>query len=148
MSDNCFLDTNVFVYQLEGSDARKAAIAQDLIRRGIERGSACISFQVVQECLNTALRKALVPLGEHDMRRYLESVLAPLFRVQPSLRLYRASLDIQLRYRFAYYDALIVAAALDAGCATLYSEDLQDGQRIDGLTVVDPFRTRTEPQER
>ena len=42
MSDDCFLDTNVFVYQLEGSDARKAAIAQDLIRRGIESGSACI----------------------------------------------------------------------------------------------------------
>lgn len=75
------------------------------------------------------------------MRRYLDSVLAPLFRVHASLRLYRASLDIQSRYRFAYYDALVVAAALDAGCATLYSEDLQDGQRIDGLTVVDPFRT-------
>ena len=147
MSVDCFLDTNVFVCQLEGRDARKAAIAQDLIRRGIESGEACISFQVVQECLNTALRKALVPLGGHDMRRYLDSVLAPLFRVQPSLRLYRASLDIQSRYRFAYYDALIVAAALDAGCATLYSEDLQDRQRIDGLTVVDPFRARTDPQE-
>ena len=93
----------------------------------------------------TVLPVDLRSVGEHDMRRYLESVLAPLFRVQPSLRLYRASLDIQSRYRFAYYDALIVAAALDAGCATLYSEDLQDGQRIDGLTVVDPFRTRTEP---
>ena len=91
MSVDCFFDANVFVYQLEGRDARKAAIAQDLIRRGIESGNACISFQVVQECLDTALRKALVPLGEHDMRRYLESVLAPLFRVQPSLRLYRAS---------------------------------------------------------
>ena len=91
MSVDCFLDTNVFVYQLEGRDARKAAIAQDLIQQGIESGNACISFQVVQECINTALRKALVPLGGHDMRRYLESVLAPLFRVQPSLRLYRAS---------------------------------------------------------
>ena len=78
------------------------------------------------------------------MRRYLDSVLAPLLRVQPSLRLYHASLDIQSRYRFAYYDALIVAAALDAGCATLYSEDLQDRQRIDGLTVVDPFRSGPE----
>ena len=128
--------------QLEGRDGRKAGIAQDLIRRGIESGKECISFQVVQECLNTALRKALVPLGGHEMRRYLDSVLAPLLRVQPSLRLYHASLDIQSRYRFAYYDALIVvAAALDAGCATLYSEDLQDGQRIEGLTVVDPFQT-------
>ena len=100
---------------------------------------------MVQECLNTALRKALVPLGGHEMRRYLDSVLAPLLRVQPSLRLYHASLDIQSRYRFAYYDALIVASALDAGCATLYSEDMQDRQRIEGLTVVDPFRAGPAP---
>ena len=140
MSVDRFLDTNVFVYQLEGRDVRKADIARDLIRQGIESGNACISFQVVQECLNTALRKALVPLGGHEMRRYLDSVLAPLLRVQPSLRLYHASLDIQSRYRLAYSDALIVASALDAGCATLYSEDLQDRQRIEGLTVVDPFR--------
>lgn len=69
-------------------------------------------------------------------------MLAPLLRVQSTLKLYRASLDIQSRYRFAYYDALIVAAALDAGCATLYSEDLQDGQHIDGLTIIDPFGPR------
>jgi len=144
MSVECFIDTNVFVYQLEGRDARKAGIARDLIRQGIESGDACISFQVVQECLNTALRKALVPLGGHEMRRYLDSVLAPLLRVQPSVRLYHASLDIQSRYGFAYYDALIVASALDAGCATLYSEDLQDRQRIEGLTVVDPFRSGPE----
>lgn len=139
MSVECFLDTNVLVYQLEGRDTRKAAIAEDLIRQGIQSGNACISFQVVQECLNTALRKALVPLGSDDLRRYLESVLAPLLRVQPSLRLYYASLDVQSRYGFAYYDSLIVAAALDAGCTTLYSEDLQDRQRIEGLTVVNPF---------
>ncbi|MXY23703.1 MAG: PIN domain-containing protein [Acidobacteria bacterium] len=145
MSVDCFLDTNVFVYQLEGRDTRKAAIAHDLIRQGIESGNACISFQVVQECLNTALRKALVPLGSDDMRRYVDSVLAPLLRVQPSLRLYHASLDIHSRYGFAYYDALIVAAALDAGCSVLYSEDLQDRQRIDGLTVVDPFGSSVAP---
>ena len=135
MSVERFLDTNVFVYQLEGRDARKAAIARDLIRHGIEQGDACISFQVVQECLNTAIRKAHLQLEAQDMRRYLEVVLAPLLRVQPSLRLYRASLDIRSRYRFSYYDALIVAAALDAGCTTLYSEDLQDGQRIEELTI-------------
>lgn len=144
MSVECFLDTNVFVYQLEGRDTRKAAIAEDLIRQGIASGNACISFQVVQECLNTAQRKALVPLGSHDLRRYLESVLAPLLRVQPSLRLYRASLDVQSRYRFAYYDSLIVAAALDAGCTTLYSEDLQDRQQIEGLMVVDPFGSQAD----
>lgn len=145
MSVERFLDTNIFVYQLDGRDARKAEIARYLIQQGIENGNACISFQVVQECLNTAIRKAHLQLAAHDMRQYLETVLTPLLKVQPSLRLYRASLDIQSRYRFAYYDALIVAAALDAGCTTLYSEDLQDGQRIEGLTVVNPFRSSVDP---
>ena len=145
MSVERFLDTNVFVYQLDGSDARKAEITRDLIQQGVDGGNACISFQVVQECLNTAIRKAHLQLAAHDMRRYLEAVLAPLLKVQPSLRLYRASLDIQSRYRFAYYDALIVAAALDAGCTALYSEDLQHGQRIEGLTIVNPFRPDVDP---
>ena len=64
------------------------------------------------------------------MRRHLESVLAPLLRVQPSIRLYRASLDIRSRYQFSFYDALIVAAALEAGCSRLYTEDMQHGQQI------------------
>jgi len=69
-----------------------------------------------------------------------DCVLAPLFRIPASIRLYHRCLDVQARYGYAFYDALIVAAALDAGCALLYSEDLQDGQRIDGLTIENPFK--------
>jgi predicted nucleic acid-binding protein len=53
MSAECFVDTNLFIYQLEALDARKTATADRIIRQGIETGNACISFQVVQECLNT-----------------------------------------------------------------------------------------------
>ena len=141
MSVEFFIDTNVFVYQLEHLDTRKAGIANELIERGIATRAACISFQVIQECVNTAIRKAEVPLTEDQMRRYLEDVLAPLYRVQPSVRLYRDSLDIHFRYRFGFYDSLIVAAAMEAGCGTLYSEDLRHGQRIGGLTIVNPFGT-------
>ena len=140
MNARDFIDTNVFVYQLERIDARKATIADRLIRQGITNGAACISFQVVQECFNTALRKAEIPLAEDDLRRYLEAVLMPLLRVHSSVHLYRSSLDIHDRYGFSYYDSLIVAAALEAGCTRLYTEDMQHGQRIDRLTIVDPFR--------
>ena len=141
MSVESFIDTNIFVYQLEGLETRKAAIAGQLIQQGIANGSACISFQVVQECLNTAIHKARIRLTENEMRKYLQSVLAPLLRVQPSLRLYHAALDIQSRYRFSFYDSLIIAAALEAGCKTLYSEDLQHAQRIERVTITNPFRT-------
>jgi predicted nucleic acid-binding protein len=53
--------------------------------------------------------------------------------------LYHRALDIQARYRYGFYDALIIAAALSDGCSRLYSEDFQDGQRIEGLTIVNPF---------
>lgn len=141
MSVERFIDTSLFIYQLEEADKRKQNIANDIIREGIDTGNACISYQVVQECLNTVLRKAEVPLDNASARDYLDYVLAPLLRVSASIDLYHRGLDIQTRYRFGFYDALIIAAALDAGCTRLYSEDMQDGQRIDTLVIEDPFRT-------
>ena len=140
MSVESFLDTNIFVYQLERLDSHKADVADELIARGIENQTACISFQVIQECLNTSIRKAEVPLSEAEMRKYLVDVLAPLYRVQPDLRLYEKALEIRFRYRFGFYDSLIIASAIEAGCGTLYTEDLSHGQRIEGLTIINPFK--------
>ena len=144
MSAESFLDTNLFVYQLEALDERKSSTANRIIREGIEMGNACISFQVVQECLNTALRKADIPLGADQIRAYLDNVLAPLFRVPASIPLYDRALDVQVRYRYGFYDALIIAAALEAGCTRLYSEDMQDGQEIGRLTIQNPFGIKLE----
>ena len=139
MSVESFIDTNVFIYQLEALDEDKSATADLIIRRGIETGNACISFQVIQECLNTAVRKAEIPLSMNETRSYIENVLAPLWRVSPSMALYYRALDVQDRYRYGFYDSLIVAAALDAGCTRLYSEDMQSGPWIEGLKIENPF---------
>src|SRR5215212_6229345 len=139
MSAECFIGTNLFIYQLEASDEHKAATADRIIRKGIQSHNACVSFQVVQECLNTVLRKAEIPLSTDETKQYLDNVLAPLYRVSASISLYRRALDLQVRYRYGFYDSLVIAAALDAGCSRLYSEDLQDGQRIEGLTIENPF---------
>lgn len=139
MNAEAFIDTNVFIYRLERLDERKAAIAEEIIREGIETGNACISFQVVSETLNTVLRKAEIPLDSDSAREYLESVLAPLYRVPATINLYHRAIDVQARYGYGFYDSLIVAAALSEGCSRLYTEDLQNGQRIEGLTIVNPF---------
>ena len=141
MSANLFIDTYVFVYHLDSSDKRKHRIAEDIVRDGLTGGRACISFQVVQECLNVALRKAAVPLTTEQAHSYLDVVLLPLMQVQPSAALYHRALDVQQRWRFGFYDSLIVAAALAAGCTQLLSEDLQHGQRIDALVIHNPFAT-------
>ena len=139
MSAEYFIDTNLFIYQLDTADQAKAAVANRIIRAGIENGSACISFQVVQECLNTILRKAEIALSTEQASQYLDASLAPLLRVYPSIALYQRGLEIQSRYRFGFYDSLIVAAAQEAGCTTLYSEDLQHGQIIADLRIENPF---------
>ena len=140
MSAEFFIDTNVFIYHLDASDARKHKAAEKVVHTALTTGNACISHQVVQECLNVALRKAEVALSLDAARAYLEAVLAPLMQVSASEALYQRALDVQGRWRFSFYDSLIVAAALAAGCRTLLSEDLKHGQRIEQLTMVNPFR--------
>jgi len=76
-----------------------------------------------------------------QIRQYLEAVPAPLLRVSAGLEIYQHSLDIHARYRYGFYDSLIIAAAIDAGCTRLYSEDLQHGQRIGPLAIENPFTT-------
>ena len=134
-----FLDTNIFVYTFDLSVPLRRAQARGLVERALTTRQGLISYQVVQEFLNVALRKFDVPLTAIDCRRYLEQVLVPLWRISPTAVLYRAALDIQEQSGYGFYDSLIVASALDAGCGTLYSQDLQDGREFGALTVVDPF---------
>lgn len=140
MTAEAFIDTNVFVYHLDASHPGKHAVADQLVRKALSQRNACISFQVVQECLNTVLRKAEVPLDLAGARSYLDVVLAPLMQVPASLALYQRALDVRQRWQFSFYDSLIVAAALHAGCRRLLSEDLQHGQQLDDLVVENPFR--------
>jgi predicted nucleic acid-binding protein len=136
-----FLDTNVFVYLLDDADARKRAIAEALVAQAARSGDASISYQVVQETLHVVTRKMERPLTPRDAVDFMHRMLEPLWRVMPTPALFERALEVQDRYGYAFYDALIVAAALEAGCTRLYSEDLQDGQRIGALTIENPFRT-------
>lgn len=134
-----FIDSNVFIYLFDDTAPDKRRTAQTLVEAGLRTGSACISYQVVQETLNVITRKLEAPATPEQARRFLDSVLVPLWRVMPGCELYHRALDIKARYRYGFYDALIIAAALDARCTRLYSEDLHRNQRIEGLTIVNPF---------
>ena len=137
MSAEHFLDTNILIYLFDKTDEDKSRRATSLVERSLAEGSGCISWQVAQESLNVLTRKlAATP---EDAKRFLDTVLQPLWLVYPSDSLYRDALDVQSRYRFSLYDSLIVASALEAGCSTLFSEDLQDGQTIGKLTIRDPL---------
>ena len=135
-----FFDSNVFVYLFERTDLPKYSRAEILVRKNLETQAGCISYQVVQETLNVAIRSA--GAGSERVARLLEEILIPFWRINqiiPTPELYRNGLRVQARYGFSFYDSLMVAAALEAGCTILYSEDMQDGQRIEGLTIRNPF---------
>lgn len=134
-----FLDSNIFIYLFDETDERRREIARRLIRDGIESGDACISFQVVQESLSVLTGKLKKRATPDEARRFLSGVLVPLWRVMPSPALYARGLELQERYAFSFYDALIVAAAIEGGCTRLWSEDMQNGMKVDRLTIRNPF---------
>ncbi len=135
-----FFDSNVLVYLFDDVSLEKQRIAHDLIRSAIASDTGAISYQVIQETLNVITSKLNPRVPQHEAHHFLDHILVPLWRIMPSSALYERALSIQARYQFGFYDSLIVAAALDAGCTRLYTEDMQHGQQIETLTVTNPFK--------
>jgi predicted nucleic acid-binding protein len=113
-----FIDSNVFLYLFDETDERKREIADGIVESALQAHSASISFQVVQEVLNVVTRNLAAPMTAEDAGRFLERVLGPLWRVSPSMALYRRALDVQARYRYGFYDSLSTRAAADSTLRT------------------------------
>jgi len=129
-----FADTNIVIYA-EGADVRKAQRAMAILEPG-----PVISSQVVTETINILTRKYGFALAEaHDVA----SSLLDLCEVVPvGAQTVREAMRLAARYQLSHWDSVIVAAAHLAGCETLYSEDFQHGQVIEGrLAIVNPFIT-------
>lgn len=139
MNGRFFLDTNIFVYAFDASSPKKSAQAEKLIRRAIQTRGGIVSYQVVQEFFNVALRRFAKPMSSADAEQYLSTTFRPLLSVHSSPALYSEALRIGARFRLPWYDSLIVASAIEGQCDVLYSEDFQDGQQFGALTIANPF---------
>jgi predicted nucleic acid-binding protein len=130
-----FIDTNVVIYALTDADPRKQAIAQRLLaERGAQRAS--LSTQVLAETFNVLTRK-LRWAGDDALAAVL--LLKQLRVVAPTPETTLDALTMAVEHRLSGWDALIVQAALQAGCDVLCSEDMQAGRRFGGVEVVNPF---------
>lgn len=139
MSDRFFLDTNLFVYCFDRTAPDKLRRSVRLVRDAVGSRKGVVSYQVVQEFLNVALRRFDPPMTTAEAEQYLGMVFRPLLRVHSSPALFAEALQLHQRHRFGWHDSLIVAAALEAECGILYSEDLQHGREIGGLRIENPF---------
>jgi predicted nucleic acid-binding protein len=133
MSDKVFLDTNIFVYAVVQDDPRSHD-AEKLIAEG-----GRISVQVLNEFAAVLRRKTRMPWNE--LQFGLENIKRLCPKPLPiTIDTHQHALAIAEKYGYKIYDALIAASALEGRCTTLYSEDMQDGQVIDGqLTIRNPF---------
>lgn len=134
MKGGAFFDSNVLIYTLAENDPREPTAARLLASGGT------ISVQVLNEFADTARRK--LRLSWTDVAQALDDIRALCPPPLPiTLATHEAALGIAGRLGYRFYDSLIIASALEANCATLFSEDMQDGQLIEGrLTTRNPFR--------
>ncbi|HQR52231.1 MAG TPA: PIN domain-containing protein [Burkholderiales bacterium] len=133
-----FVDTNVLLYRFDSSAPNKQSLARAELRRLVMERSIVISTQVLQEFFVVATRRLEPPLNPDqagEVIRYLSRL--PLVQVTP--RTILEAIALHRRFSLSFWDALIVRSAIEAGADTLYTEDLQEGQVIEGVTVVNPF---------
>jgi predicted nucleic acid-binding protein len=133
MSAKVFLDTNVLVYAIGGSEERTETAEALLVAGGV------VSVQVFNELASVARRK--LGMAWEEVAEALAAIR--IFFPSPApitIETHDIALRIAMQHGYHIYDALVVASAIETGCAILYSEDLQDGQVIDGhLTIRNPF---------
>ena len=128
---DCFFDTNVLLYLLS-EDAAKADLAEALLSTG-----GTVSVQVLNEFASVATRKLAMTIPE--IREILSTIRAVCVVRSLDIEAHELGLEMAERYGFSIYDGLIVAAAVRAGSAILYTEDLQQGQVIDQVAIQNPF---------
>lgn len=139
MSDKAFLDTNIFSYSFDKTAPEKKKRASTLIKEQLERGTGVISYQMLQEFINVSYRKFKPSMSLRELERFIEDVLSHLWKVYASQDLIYSAIGLKEQFNYSSYDSVILAAALEAGCSTLYSEDLQHEKKIYSVQIINPF---------
>lgn len=135
---NSFLDTNILIYAHDVDAGDRHWQAKAVVRALWETGTGMLSTQVLSEFYVNVTRKIPSPLPPARARAIIEPYLSWKIQTLGPESVLAAS-EIQQRHRISYWDALIVHAAAIGGASRLYSEDLNDGQMIEGVQVVNPL---------
>lgn len=135
-AERVFIDSNIWLYALlAGSEYAKEQTARNLVNR-----SVVVSIQVVNEVCFNLREKGSLP--EENIRRLIQSFHADNFVVPITQAAQLSASTLRERYSFSFWDSLIVAAALEASCDRMFSEDMQHGLVVDGMLIIEkPFST-------
>lgn len=140
MTAPVFVDTNVLVYRHDSSDPAKQSRAEEWLSTLVRERAARVSYQVLQELFVTLTRKVQPATADEEAREIVRD-LASWQPITIDLAILERAWVNQQRYLLSWWDALIVAAAQSSGCVALLTEDLQHGQALGDVRVVNPFAT-------
>ncbi len=140
MPDKVFLDTNIIVYAHDKASPDRKAKSQAILFECLRNGTGVISAQVLSEFFVTITQKVKQPMSSDAAKKEIV-LLSTLTTVDIDATLVVEAVNIKERWQLSYWDSLILAAAERAGCGTVYSEDMSDGQHYGSLVVCNPFTT-------
>ena len=132
MTNNAFFDTNIIVYFATTSDA-KSQVSEKIMRDG-----GLVSVQVLNEFVSVTRTKYKMPWPTLSTSLSCIRLICPV--VPLTIATHERGIAVSEHYGYRIYDSMIIAAALLAGCTTLYSEDMHHGQVIDGMQIVNPYQ--------
>lgn len=135
MSVKAFVDSNIWLYAFMDVTEPKHTLANVLL----SQSDITLSPQVVNEICHNLIRKAAYT--EDEIRTTIQNLQANYLILDVTLTAIQQASILRETYRFSHWDSLIIATAQSAGCATIYSEDMQHGLRVGELTIVTPFKT-------
>ncbi len=133
-----FVDTNILIYAYDRGAGPKHNLALNLVETLWREGTGALSTQVLQEFYVNVRRKAQKPISARKAKDLITDYLAwnPVINDGASVI---EAIELEQRYKFSFWNAMIVVAAQRAGATTLYSEDFNSGQVIGSLKIVNPF---------
>ncbi|MFP4209347.1 MAG: PIN domain-containing protein [Wenzhouxiangella sp.] len=137
MKERSFLDTNILVYTDDADAPEKSQLAIELVEQALRTKKGVISSQVLQEYIATSTRKLGVAI---ELAKQRARLFARMSVIQIATDDVMVAMDLVQLHRLSFWDALIIQAARKAECSVLLTEDLQHGQFIDGVSIINPFR--------
>ncbi len=138
MKDKYFIDSNIIVYAHDHSEKKKYNISKKLILNGIMNENIVISTQVLSEFFVTVTKKIKKKLPVKTARKEID-LLKSLQIIEIDIDLILLAIDILLKYKLSYWDSLIISAAKRSGATVIYTEDMNAGQKIESIKIINPF---------
>lgn len=137
MTEKCFLDTNLLIYAWDNSEPDKKNSITSFLNSIRAKSFPVISTQTLGEFYNVAVKKIGLTKEQTFVICEEYSKIFPVYEIRTENVLH--AMKISKNTQFSYWDSLILAMAIDSGCSVLYSEDLNDGQEIEGVKIINPL---------